>query len=94
MFLDSLVNQMTESCHPQNAAFTEKQGQYLTFIHTYTKINGRPPAEADMQRYFQVTPSTVHQMILGLDRIGLIERIPGKSRSIRVLDPHSLPALK
>jgi hypothetical protein len=29
--------------------FTEKQGQYLAFIYAYTKLNRRPPAEADMQ---------------------------------------------
>ncbi len=28
--------------------FTPKQGQYLAFIHAYTLLNGRPPAEADM----------------------------------------------
>ena len=33
--------------------YTEKQGQYLAFIYNYTKINSRPPAEADMQRYFR-----------------------------------------
>jgi repressor LexA len=44
--------------------YTEKQGQYLAFIYNYTKINGRPPAETDMQRYFRTTPPTVHQMIL------------------------------
>ena len=44
--------------------FTEKQGQYLAFIYYYTKVNGRPPAEADMQRYFRVTPPSVHQMVL------------------------------
>jgi Mn-dependent DtxR family transcriptional regulator len=44
--------------------YTEKQGQYLAFIYYYTKINRRPPAEADIQRYFAVTPPTVHQMIL------------------------------
>ncbi len=32
--------------------YTEKQGQYLAFVHYYTKIHGYPPAEADMQRYF------------------------------------------
>jgi len=31
------------------ARFTEKQGQYLAFIHAYTLVMGRPPAEADMQ---------------------------------------------
>ena len=47
--------------------FTEKQGQYLAFIYYYTKVNGRPPAEADMQRYFRVTPPSVHQMILTIE---------------------------
>ncbi len=46
--------------------FTDKQGQYLAFIYWYTKLNGRPPAEADMQRYFRVTPPSVHQMVLTL----------------------------
>ncbi len=64
---------------------TKKQGQYLAFIHYYTKINGRPPAEADMQRYFSVTPPAVHQMVLSLTKHGLIERVPGQPRTIRVL---------
>jgi hypothetical protein len=52
------------------APFTEKQGQYLAFIYAYTKLNRRPPAEVDMQTYFGVTPPTVHQMILELDKPG------------------------
>ena len=48
-----------------------------------------------MQKHFGVTPPTVHQMVLNLDRARLIERIPGKPRSIRVLfSPDSLPILK
>lgn len=61
---------------------TDKQGQYLAFIYYYTKIHGEAPAEADMQRYFRVTPPTVHQMVLTLERQGFIERTPGKGRSI------------
>ncbi len=77
------------------ADFTEKQGQYLAFIYNYTKINGRPPAEADIQRYFRVTPPTVHQMILTLDQKGFIDRIPGQARTIKVLlPPEQLPYLK
>jgi DNA-binding MarR family transcriptional regulator len=38
-----------------------------------------------MQRFFQVSPPTVHQMILTLERKGLIKRTPGKARSIKVL---------
>ena len=52
------------------APYTRKQGQYLAFIYHYTKVNGRPPAEADIQRLFQVTPPTVHQMVLALERRG------------------------
>jgi DNA-binding MarR family transcriptional regulator len=76
-------------------AFSKKQGQYLAFIHYYTKINGRPPAEADMQAYFRVTPPSVHQMVLGLVAKGLISRIPGQPRSIKVLvAPDQLPELE
>lgn len=65
--------------------FTRIQGQYLAFIRAYTLINGRPPAEADMQRFFGVTPPSVHAMVLTLERRGLIERVPGVARSIRLL---------
>ena len=36
--------------------FTPKQGQYLAFIHLYTRLHRRPPAETDMQEYFRVSP--------------------------------------
>ena len=76
--------------------FTPLQGQYLAFIHLYTKVNGRPPAEADMQRYFSVTPPTVHRMVVELDRKGLVTRTtgPGRGRSLCVaVDPATLPSL-
>jgi DNA-binding MarR family transcriptional regulator len=76
-------------------AFTPKQGQYLAFIQAYTLVNGRPPAEVDMQRFFRVTPPSVHQMILTLERAGLISRQPGVARSIAVLvDRSALPELE
>ena len=79
---------------PSAQAFTEKQGQYLAFIYTYAHMFGRPPAEADMQRHFQVTPPTVHQMIVTLERSGLIQRQPGVARSIQILvAPKDLPIL-
>jgi Mn-dependent DtxR family transcriptional regulator len=74
--------------------FTAKQGQYLAFIHNYVKMNGRSPAEADMQRYFSVTPPSVHQMVIKLETLGLIERQPGVARSIKLLvDPIDIPRL-
>jgi DNA-binding MarR family transcriptional regulator len=76
-------------------SFTDKQGQYLAFIDAYTRVHGRAPAEADMQRHFGVTPPSVHQMVLTLERAGLIRRQPGLARSIQVLvDPDRLPRLR
>ncbi|HEX8454942.1 MAG TPA: hypothetical protein VF647_22890 [Longimicrobium sp.] len=76
-------------------SFTPKQGQYLAFIYYYTKINGQPPAEVDMQRYFKVSAPTVHQMVVKLAELGLIARTPGASRGVRVLLAHSdLPHLE
>ena len=75
--------------------FTETQGQYLSFIYTYTLLNRRPPAEADFQRFFEVTPPTVHKMIVELERRGLISRVPGQGRTIKVVLPHDeLPMLQ
>ncbi len=65
--------------------FTAKQGQYLAFIFYYTKIHGFAPAESDMQKYFKVSPPSVHQMVLTLEANGFIERVAGRGRSIRLL---------
>lgn len=74
---------------------TEKQWQYVAFIHAYTLVNGRAPAETDMQRFFQVTPPSVHRMIVELETKGLIQRTPGAGRSIRVLVPEEqIPSLR
>ena len=75
--------------------FTEKQGQYLAFIYAYLKLHGCPPAEADMQRFFQVTAPSVHSMVVELERKQLITRQPGQPRSIRLLlEPEQLPILR
>ena len=36
--------------------FTAKQAQYLAYIHLYTRLHRRSPAETDMQKYFRVSP--------------------------------------
>ena len=85
---------MSQDAGDARPDFTPKQGQYLAFIYAYTLVNGRPPAQADMQRFFQVTPPTVHQMLLTLEKAGLISRQPGAARSIAVqVDRADLPAL-
>lgn len=79
---------------PAAPRFTELQGQYLAFIHAYTLVNGRAPAEADMQRFFAVTPPSVHNMVKTLERLGLITRAARHARSIAVTVPDAeLPRL-
>ena len=74
--------------------FTPRPGQYLAFISAYIRLFRRPPAEADMQRYFRVAPPSVHQMVVTLERAGLIRRQPGVARSIKLLvDQELLPTL-
>jgi Mn-dependent DtxR family transcriptional regulator len=76
-------------------SFTEKQGQYLAFIYAYSRMFRRPPAEADMQRHFRVSPPSVHQMVITLEKAGLIRRQPGVARSIELLvAPEHLPILR
>jgi repressor LexA len=95
--LESLDEKPMETEHrlDTKARYTPKQGQYLSFIYYYTKIHGLPPSEADMQRYFRVSPPAVHQMILNLEARGLIERVPRTPRSVRLTVPRSeLPDLE
>ncbi len=69
-----------------SSQFTSKQGQYLAFIYYIfcTKINGVPPAEMDMGRYFCMTSSSLHSMISTLKKKGLVNSIAGKSRRIKI----------
>ena len=86
--MDEQLNRMAGGSRPAKT-FTPKQGQYLAFIHLYTRLHRRPPAETDMQEYFRVSPPSVHQMVLTLERAGFIV-----ARSIQLLvDPGQLPEL-
>lgn len=90
---------MNQNSDQQPAAgrprYTVTQGQYLAFIWAYSRIFKQPPAEADMKRHFEVTAPSVHQMVLTLERAGLIKRQPGVPRSIQLLvAPEALPILR
>jgi SAM-dependent methyltransferase len=80
---------------PASEKYTQRQGQYLAFIYQYTRVHGQPPAEADMQLFFQTSPPSVHQMVIRLEERGLIARVPGQPRTIKVLLPaRELPELE
>lgn len=74
---------------------TERQAQFLAYIFQYSLLNGCAPAERDMEQYFQITPPSVHSMVLTLERRGFIRRVAGQARSITLLvPPEQLPPLK
>ena len=81
------MNRAAADSHPR---FTPRQGQYRAFIHAYTLVNERPPPQADIQRFFRLTPPSVYQMLLTLEREGLIARRAGVPRGIAVLVDRSL----
>jgi hypothetical protein len=69
-------------------------GSSRTTIYTYSHMFGRPPAETEMQRHFAVSPLSVLQMIVTLERNGFIRRQAGAPRSIEILvPPENLPIL-
>ncbi|RPI20294.1 MAG: MarR family transcriptional regulator [Acidobacteria bacterium] len=75
------------------AKYTKSQGQYLAFIYYFTKLNGVPPAETDMQRHFRVSAPSVHQMVVTLTAKGLISRVPGQPRTRVQLPAEEIPPL-
>lgn len=67
--------------------FTVRQGEYLSFIHSYTTKVGVSPSFEDIARHFGTAPPNVNGMIKTLERRGLLSRTPGAARSLRVLVP-------
>jgi SOS-response transcriptional repressor LexA len=96
LHFEAALKRIGRVCHPSSGpGVTDQQGQSLAFISACTRVNGRPPAEADMQRHFRASPPSVHPMGLTLERAGLIRRQPGVARSIEVLvAPECLPVLR
>jgi tetratricopeptide (TPR) repeat protein len=93
--LDLCAQRILVKKHKTKNKYTPKQGQYLAFISDYSRVHRMPPAEADLEAYFKVACSSVHQMIMTLEKRGLIIRNPGVARSIRVVLPKDeLPELK
>jgi SOS-response transcriptional repressor LexA len=74
--------------------FTPRQGEYLAFIHGFTVRRGVAPSFEEIGSHFGTTPPSVNSMIKMLDKRGLLSRVPGAARSLRVTIPPSvLPGL-
>ena len=75
--------------------YTHRQGQFLAFIHSYRLLHRQAPSEFDFLQFFRVSPPSSHDMIIRLEKLGLIAREPGVPRSIRLTIPESeVPTLE
>jgi len=70
--------------------FTARQGEFLAFIHRFTARHGVAPSFEEIGFHFGTTAPSVNGMIKTLERRGLLSRVPGVARSLRVLVPASL----
>jgi len=71
-------------------SFTARQGEYLAFIHGFTLRHGLAPSFDEIAAHFGTSSPSVNGMIKTLERRGLLSRLPGAARTLRVLVPASL----
>ena len=65
---------------------TPRQRQVYDYISRYIDANGYAPTISDIGQHFQLSsPATVHHVLTGLEREGLIRRIPNVSRGIELV---------
>jgi repressor LexA len=89
------VDRRAEKVQRPKSRFTAKQGQYLAYLHLYRKLHRQSPSESEIAAYFEVSPPSVHQMIVKLEEKGLVTREPGVPRSVRVTVPRrEIPPLE
>ena len=79
----------------EKITFTEKQGQYLAFIHKFIKSKGHSPNISDFEQHFCVGSTSVYRILAKLEDQGFIKRNTQKPRSIELLVPEDkLPDLE
>ncbi len=71
------------------ALFTKRQGEYLAFILRFASKHGVAPSFEEIGSHFGTSAPSVNGMIKTLERRGLLSRVPGAARSLRVLVPAS-----
>ncbi|MBI2920768.1 MAG: hypothetical protein HYY18_06745 [Planctomycetes bacterium] len=70
--------------------FTARQGETLAFIHRFSVKHGVSPSFGEIASHFGTSTPSVNGMIKMLERRGLLSRVPGMARSLKVLVPPSL----
>lgn len=56
----------------------------VALIRSHVDRNGYPPSVRQLAAFLEVSPSTVHKRLTQAVEQGLIERVPGVARAIRI----------
>jgi len=64
-----------------------RQKQIAEFIRTQTEKDGAPPTFREIAGHFGVTISTIQEAIAALESKGVVKRVPGKARGLRLVEP-------
>lgn len=65
---------------------TARQRHVYEFLSRYIDTNNQPPTIAEIGKHFKMSSSaSVHSILSGLEREGLIKRIPNVSRGIELI---------
>jgi DNA-binding FadR family transcriptional regulator len=54
-----------DAATPMKPPHTSRQGQFLAYINHDITLHGRPPAEAEMMQFFQVTRPSFSECLSG-----------------------------
>ena len=74
---------------------TDRQEMVLDFIYDYMEKNGWPPTLREIGSYLGIgSTNGVTDHLLALEKKGYLERVPGKSRAIRMPTPKGRPLRK
>jgi len=76
---------MAKPIHPTHQQLTDRQEAVLDFIYSYMEKQGWPPTLREIGSYLGIgSTNGVNDHLVALERKGYLERIPGKSRAIRM----------
>lgn len=67
--------------------YSPRQGQFIAFIHNFTKVSGQAPTDRDVERYFKISSSGAREMIERLEWGKFVASSDDKPRRLRVLIP-------
>jgi repressor LexA len=69
-------------------AITPRQRQVYDYVSRCIETKGQAPTIAELQAHFGLkSPSTVHHLLSGLEREGLIRRMPNIARGVEIANP-------